>query len=150
MSERKDQPKSFTIAVGFEGKPDKPFDIAAYLFDANGALLASAPIKEGKATLLAAGVTRRTRLLIGPMLGENRRDTPQPSRRSRRWTPTARSGGLSSVERPTNLPRSRTSCGRIGRCVTAACAGAWSNAPTRPAAWSLMRRSATQGFTSAR
>ena len=76
MSERKDQPKSFTISVGFEGKPDKPIDVAAYLFDGNGSLLASAPIKDGKATLAAEGVTRRTRLLIGPALGAGERDTP--------------------------------------------------------------------------
>lgn len=76
MSERKDQTKPFTIHVGFEGKPEQPIDVSAYLFSSNGDLLASAPLKDGKATLAPEQVTRGARLLIGPTLGSDRRDTP--------------------------------------------------------------------------
>ena len=76
MSERDGKQKPFTISIDFEGKPDKPIDVAAYLFDAVGQLLASEPIRNGKATLAPAQVGRSARLLIGPALGDEQRDTP--------------------------------------------------------------------------
>jgi len=75
MSERPKKVTPFTVRIGVEGKPEAPLDAAVYLFDAGGALLASAPLKDGRAKLEPKGPVGRTaRLLVGPSLSD-RRDT---------------------------------------------------------------------------
>lgn len=51
MESGKGQGTSFLFKVAFEGQPDQPIDVMAYAFDAQGTLLASAPVSEGQAQL---------------------------------------------------------------------------------------------------
>jgi len=50
----KEQRKSLLFKVTFEGQPDPSIDVTAYAFDAQGTLLASAPLKEGQTQLALA------------------------------------------------------------------------------------------------
>lgn len=75
MSERPKKLTPFTIAIETEGKPETPLDAAVYLFDAAGALIASAPLKDGRARLAPERVSRSMRLLVGPALDQDRRDS---------------------------------------------------------------------------
>lgn len=69
------KPTTFTISVGFEGQPEKPIPIAAYLFDKAGTLLGSAPIEKGKAKLSPRREAKDMRLLIGPSF-DGKREAP--------------------------------------------------------------------------
>lgn len=76
MESKSVKPTSFTIAVDFEGRPDKPIPITAYLFDRAGALLGSAPVENGKAQLSVERVAKGARLLIGPSFDGKREALP--------------------------------------------------------------------------
>lgn len=75
MAERQQRTPSFTVAIGTEGKPETPLDAAVYLFDSAGALIATAPLRDGKARLTPDRAPRGMRLLVGPALGTDKRDT---------------------------------------------------------------------------
>ena len=59
-------PQDIQLKVEFEGKPEAELDVSAYLFDAQGHLIASAPVTKGTAKLRVEHMPRRPRLLIGP------------------------------------------------------------------------------------
>ncbi len=59
--------------TSFEGQPDKPIDAVLFAFDRQGNLLASAPLKEGTATLdIPADQLRSARLFVAPAQPEGR------------------------------------------------------------------------------
>lgn len=74
-------PISFKVA--FEGQaPDKEVQVFAYAFDRQGKLLASAPVKEGKANLkLSKEHAARARLLFGPPAKEEEAPSVESLRR---------------------------------------------------------------------
>jgi hypothetical protein len=56
-----------TFTVPFEGKPDKPIEMAIYAFSREGELLATAPVRDGKAKLsLPDAEVKFVRLMIAP------------------------------------------------------------------------------------
>ena len=64
VAPRKGRP--FAVEIQFEGTPEKPIDIEAYLFDRAGAFLASAPFSKGQAQFTLDQVPKDARLLVGP------------------------------------------------------------------------------------
>lgn len=69
--------KPIRFKVGYDGKPDKPISAALYAFDAQGKLLASAPLREGEAPLnLTPEQLKRARLFVAPELPKGRNETP--------------------------------------------------------------------------
>lgn len=60
------QRRPFVFRIGFQGKPDTAIDATAYLFNRAGALIASAPLKNGTAAFpvseaeLRRALVRRT------------------------------------------------------------------------------------------
>lgn len=58
---------SLKLTIGFEGKPDKEINVVAYAFDHRGALIASAPVKNGQAQFKIKDDTQRpSRLFFAP------------------------------------------------------------------------------------
>lgn len=61
------QRRPFVFRIGFQGKPDTAIDATAYLFNRAGALIASAPLKNGTAAFpVSEAELRRARLFVGP------------------------------------------------------------------------------------
>ncbi len=57
----------YEFKAGFEGNPDKPLAVVAYVFSREGSLLASKPLKEGSVQLsLAPEQLRTARIYFGP------------------------------------------------------------------------------------
>ena len=85
--------KPIQFKVGYDGKPEKPISTALYAFDAQGRLLASAPLREGAAALnVAADQLRRARLFVAPELPKDRSEQPtlQTMERLNAYEPTWR------------------------------------------------------------
>lgn len=62
-----DESQKVSFKVAFEGTPDKPIEVMAYAFDRHGALLDSAPVKEGQVQLALPPERLKTaRLFIAP------------------------------------------------------------------------------------
>ncbi len=63
----------FQITVGFDEKPEQPLDLVAYLFDRDGKLLETAPLREGKGAFKAeAARAARGRLAVLPAPTDDR------------------------------------------------------------------------------
>src|SRR5262245_59477279 len=72
------QKRDLQFKISIEGKPEKPFDIVLYAFDANGKLITSAPAKGGQAQLsLSDENAREARLLLAPPQAQERQMTPE-------------------------------------------------------------------------
>lgn len=66
-AQSKDKAPSLQFKTSFEGKPEKPLSVMAYAFDRQGKLLATAPVKEGAASLaLNPDQARTARIFIAP------------------------------------------------------------------------------------
>jgi hypothetical protein len=76
MTSKRDGDRGLTVRVPFEGDAAGSIDAAAYLFDAGGALLAAAPVAEGRARFPVEQVPPGTRLFIGPALEGRREGRP--------------------------------------------------------------------------
>ena len=69
QSKSKHEMVSLRFKVGFEGKPEKSFDLSIYAFDNHGTFLASAPVgKEGAELDWPKHTAMYARLLIAPTL----------------------------------------------------------------------------------
>lgn len=76
MSKRTD---GLQFKVPFEGKPEQGIEVAAYAFDRQGKLVATAPVKSGQAQLdLSAEQARSARIFFGPSLTD-KRDAASPT-----------------------------------------------------------------------
>lgn len=64
LEPRKGMP--FAVDIKFEGAPEKPIEIEAYLFDRGGAFLASAPFVKGQARFALDINPKDARLFVGP------------------------------------------------------------------------------------
>jgi hypothetical protein len=85
------EPKSVRFKIGVDGSPEKPVDATLYAFDAQGSLIASAPVREGEVQLdVLPFRLRKARLLVGPTLPENRAEKPtvEMLQRLRAYEPT--------------------------------------------------------------
>lgn len=67
---------AFALEIQFEGQPDKPIEIDAFLFDRTGNLVASAPFEKGQAQFALERAPIGARLFVGPSLGETQREGP--------------------------------------------------------------------------
>lgn len=69
--------KSVHFRIGVEGNPEKPIDATLYAFDAQGELIASAPVREDGAQLdVEPTRLRRARLFVAPTPPEGRAERP--------------------------------------------------------------------------
>ncbi|HEX3127038.1 MAG TPA: hypothetical protein VH394_06885 [Thermoanaerobaculia bacterium] len=69
--------KTVAFRIGVEGNPEKPIDATLYAFDAQGGLIASAPVRDGVAQLdVKPFRLRRARLFVAPTLPEGRGEKP--------------------------------------------------------------------------
>lgn len=65
--------RGVVFKLNLEGKPPEGIEVVAHLFDANGARLASAALRDGEAKFdMAEDALRRARLLFAPVLPEAR------------------------------------------------------------------------------
>jgi hypothetical protein len=72
--------RQFVFKIGFEGKPEKPIESVAYLFDRRGRLLASSPLKGGQAEFtISEAEIRAARLFFGPVLPKERFRNRRPT-----------------------------------------------------------------------
>jgi hypothetical protein len=66
-TDRKQNERAVVFEVEFDGKPEQPIPVRAYVFDRRGALLTSAPMDGDKVVIkLPEEQLRRARLLFGP------------------------------------------------------------------------------------
>jgi hypothetical protein len=78
--ERGPQGRSIVFKAGFEGKPDKPLVVVAYMFDRKGRLYATSPVKDGQAQFqIEKKQLKGVRLFFGPELPKERYGTKQPT-----------------------------------------------------------------------
>lgn len=69
--------KSVVFRIGAEGNPEKQVAATLYAFDAQGELIASAPVRDGAAQLdVKPFRLRRARLFVAPTLPEGRGEKP--------------------------------------------------------------------------
>lgn len=69
--------KTVTFRIGAEGNPEKLIDATLYAFDAQGEMIASAPVRDGVARLdVKPFRLRRARLFVAPALPEKRGERP--------------------------------------------------------------------------
>lgn len=67
------QRRPFVFRIALQGKPDTPIEITAYLFDRSGALIASAPLKNGQVEFAVSDAEmKRARLVFGPTIPKER------------------------------------------------------------------------------
>ena len=65
--------QQITFKVGMEGDPPQPSDITGYLFDAEGIVVATAPLLEGTVQFkVADNLLSKARLFIGPKISEEK------------------------------------------------------------------------------
>lgn len=69
-----EQSRSLTFKVSFEGKPDRPIDLRAYAFDAQGALLAGTPVEKGQAQFQLTNVQFRNARIFFASLPQGREE----------------------------------------------------------------------------
>lgn len=67
---------SVVLEIGFEGQPEKPIEIAAFLFDRSGRFVASSPFLKGRAQFNPEYIAKGARLFIGPALDKTDRSDP--------------------------------------------------------------------------
>jgi hypothetical protein len=80
--------RSLRLKVAFEGKPDRPLDVAAFAFDAGGKLLASAPVKAGQVELaLTNRQARGTRIFFASLPEGTENVTLETMARARAYEP---------------------------------------------------------------
>ena len=73
---RKGAPLAFTVP--FEGKPDKSIEMAIYAFNREGELLATAPVRDGKAKFsLSDADAKFARLMIAPLRPQSTAGAPR-------------------------------------------------------------------------
>ncbi len=72
--DKDEKPSTIALRAEFENQGTAAVDAAAYLFDRNGAFVASAPLDKGEAYLEVGRLPRTTRLFVGPALDKAERE----------------------------------------------------------------------------
>lgn len=76
-SNSKTEQKSVAFRIDTEGNPEKPVDATLYAFDAQGEMIASAPVRDGFAQLdVESFRLRRARLFVAPTPPKGRAERP--------------------------------------------------------------------------
>ena len=66
--------EGITFKAGFDGVPDKDLEVAGYLFDAQGKLIAISPAQNGQARFtVTESKLKRARVFFGPQIPEGRK-----------------------------------------------------------------------------
>lgn len=99
MAERQ---RKLQLKVGFEGKPEKELEVTAFVFDRAGELVASAPVRGGKADLVLPAGEHRPQIVLGPSaLAEDGEPTLERLRRAGGHEPAFRlKPGVTTLELP--------------------------------------------------